>query len=65
MVLLTSGSCGVKDGKFIEGTVQDRARLAFENVRALLNEENLDLQDGKIFFVSSQRVSTCVMSTGS
>lgn len=46
-LVFVSGSCGVKDGKFIEGTVQDRTTLALKNVEALLKEEGLDLGDGK------------------
>lgn len=45
-LVFVSGSCGVKDGKFIDGTVQDRTTLALKNVEALLKEEGLDLGDG-------------------
>ena len=45
-LVYVSGACGVKDGKFIEGDVQDRTRQALRNVKALLGEAGLGLEDG-------------------
>jgi enamine deaminase RidA (YjgF/YER057c/UK114 family) len=45
-LVFLSGACGVKDGKFVEGTVADRTKVALSNIEALLKEEGLDLSDG-------------------
>lgn len=44
-LVFLSGACGVKNGKFVEGTVADRAKVALCNVEALLKEEGLNLSD--------------------
>ena len=46
-LVYASGSCGIKDGKFIEGTVKDRTIQALKNVEALLKEAGLGLEDGE------------------
>ena len=46
-LVYVSGACGVKDGKFIDGTVKDRTVQALKNVEALLKEAGLGLEDGE------------------
>lgn len=46
-LVYASGSCGIKDGKFVEGTVKDRTIQALKNVEALLKEAGLGLEDGE------------------
>ncbi|KAL7416452.1 Endoribonuclease L-PSP/chorismate mutase-like protein [Mrakia frigida] len=44
-LVYVSGACGIKDGKFVEGTVKDRTIQALKNVEALLKEAGLGLED--------------------
>lgn len=49
-LVYVSGACGIKNGKFVEGTVKDRTIQALKNVEALLKEAGLGLEDGEFKF---------------